>query len=132
MTLTAAAHRRIAEDHVVWLTTVSDSGTPAPNPVWCASDGDDIVVFTTADSVRVRNIRQRPLVTLHFNSDALGGHLVIITGTATARPGTPSAFETYRDKYETAMRDLHQMTLEQFDTMFDTEIRIRAHRIRPA
>lgn len=132
MTLTAEAYRRIAEDHVVWLTTVTDSGAPAPNPVWCAIDGDDVVVFTTQEAVRVRNIRQRPVVTLNFNSDALGGDLVIITGTATVGPGRPSALETYRVKYETAMRDLHQMTLEQFDTMFDTEIRVRPHNVRPA
>jgi PPOX class probable F420-dependent enzyme len=132
MTLTDEALRRVAEDHVVWLTTVTDSGAPAPNPVWCAADGDDVVVFTTAESVRVRNIRRRPLVTLNFNSDARGGDLVIITGTASAGPGKPSALETYRAKYETAMRDLHQMTLEQFDAVFDTEIRVRPHRVRPA
>jgi hypothetical protein len=40
--------------------------------------------------------------------------------------------ERYRVKYETAMRDLHRMTLEQFDAMFDTEIRVRPHRVRPA
>ena len=132
MTLTAEACRRIAEDHVVWLTTVADSGAPAPNPVWCASDGEDVVVFTTPGSVRVRNIRQRPLVALNFNSDARGGELVIITGTATVGPGKPSALETYRVKYAAAIRDLHQMTLGQFDAMFDTEIRVRPHKVRPA
>jgi PPOX class probable F420-dependent enzyme len=132
MTLTPEARRRITEDHVVWLTTVTDSGAPAPNPVWCALDGEDIVAFTTSDAVRVRNIRRRPLVALNFNSDALGGDLVIITGTATTAPGRPSALDSYRDKYEAAMRDLHQMTLEQFDAMFGTEIRVRPQRVRPA
>jgi PPOX class probable F420-dependent enzyme len=131
MTLTAEAHRRIADDHVVWLTTVSDSGAPVTNPVWCALDGDDIVAFTTADAVRVRNIERRPLVSLNFNSDALGGDLVIISGRATVRPGRPSAIESYRRKYEAAMRDLHQMTLEQFDAMFDREIRVRPLKVRP-
>jgi PPOX class probable F420-dependent enzyme len=131
MTLTTEARRRIADDHVVWLTTVSDSGAPAPNPVWCALDGEDIVAFTTSDAVRVHNITQRPQVSLNFNSDQLGGDLVIISGRATVRPGRPSALESYRSKYEAAMRDLHQMTLEQFDAMFDREIRIRPLKVRP-
>jgi PPOX class probable F420-dependent enzyme len=131
MTLTPEARRRITEDHVVWLTTVAASGAPAPNPVWCALDGDDVVAFTTADAVRVRNIRDRPLVSLNFNSDALGGDLVIITGTATVAPGRPSSIDAYRTKYEAAMLDLHQLTLEQFDATFDTEVRIHPHAVRP-
>jgi PPOX class probable F420-dependent enzyme len=131
MTLTPEARRRIADDHVVWLTTVSESGAPTPNPVWCVLDGEDIVAFTTADAVRVRNIERQPLVSLNFNSDALGGDLVMITGRATVRPGRPSALESYRRKYEAAMRDLHQMSLAQFDAMFDREIRVRPLKVRP-
>ena len=131
MTLPPEAARRIAEDHVVWLTTVSASGTPTPNPVWCALDGDDVVAFTSSSSVRVRNIRERPAVALNFNSDELGGDLVIISGTATATPGRASAIPAYRDKYEPAMRDLHQMSLEDFEATYDTEIRIRPDRVRP-
>jgi PPOX class probable F420-dependent enzyme len=131
MTLTPEARRRVADDHVVWLTTVSDSGVPAPNPVWCALDGEDIVAFTTSDAVRLHNIARRPLVSLNFNSDQLGGDLVIINGKAAVSAGRPSALESYRRKYESAMRDLHDMTLEQFDAMFDQEIRIRPLKVRP-
>ena len=131
MTLSPEAIRRINDDHVVWLTTVSDAGTPTPNPVWCALDGDDVVVFTSASSVRVRNIRARPQVALNFTSDALGGDLVIITGTATVAPGRVRDVPAYREKYEAAMRDLHQMSLEDFEQAFDTEIRVRPVRLRP-
>ena len=131
MTLTPEAIRRLNDDHVVWLTTITDSGAPAPNPVWCALDGDDVVVFSSSGSLRVRNIEARPTVALNFNSDELGGELVIINGTAVARPGRASDVAVYRAKYETAMRDLHQMSLEQFDAAFDTEIRIRPRKVRP-
>lgn len=132
MTVPLEARRRLTDDHVVWLTTVGDSGTPAPNPVWCALDGDDIVVFTTFDAVRVHNIVQRPAVSLNFNSDPLGGDLVIISGSAVIRrPARPSAVASYRAKYESAMADLHDMTIEQFDEAFDTEIRIRPEKVRP-
>ena len=131
MTLTPEAIRRLHDDQVVWLTTITDAGAPAPNPVWCALDGDDVVVFTSSGSLRVRNIEARPTVALNFNSDELGGDLVIITGTASARPGRASDVPAYRAKYESAMRDLHQLTLEQFGATYDTELRIRPNRVRP-
>ena len=131
MTLSPATRKRLADDHVVWLTTVSDSGAPTPNPVWCAADGDDVVIFTTGDSVRVHNIEQRPLVSLNFNSDALGGDVLVIAGTATlVRGARPSTLDAYREKYETPMRDLHQMSLDDFDATFDVEIRVRPERVR--
>lgn len=47
MDMPTEAQRRIAQDKVAWLTTITDRGAPAP--------------------------KQRPTVTLHFNSDADGG-----------------------------------------------------------
>jgi hypothetical protein len=51
------------------LTTITDRGVPAPNPVWFVPDGDDLVVFSSPHARKVRNIEQRPTVTVHFNSD---------------------------------------------------------------
>jgi PPOX class probable F420-dependent enzyme len=131
MTLSPTTLQRLSNDHVVWLTTVSDSGGPNPNPVWCAPDGDDVVIFTTAGSVRVHNIEQRPRVALNFNSDELGGDVLVIAGTATVTRGArPSHAVAYREKYEAAMRDLHQMSLADFDATFDVEIRVRPERVR--
>jgi PPOX class probable F420-dependent enzyme len=67
------AQRRISQDKIVWLTTITDRGVPAPNPVWFVADGDDLVVFSTPQARKVRNIEQRPTVTLHFNSDPTAG-----------------------------------------------------------
>jgi PPOX class probable F420-dependent enzyme len=133
MQLPDRAVHRLTEDHVVWLTTVTDSGAPAPNPVWCALDGDEIVVFTSPTSRRVHNLEQRPAVSLHFNTDHLGGDVVVINGTAkVVRPSKPSRLASYVAKYEQAMAELHDLTLEQFDATFDTEIRIRPERARAA
>lgn len=131
MDLSPTTRQRLENDHVIWLTTVSDSGAPTPNPVWCAADGDDAVIFTTAGSVRVHNIEQRPLVSLNFNSDELGGDVLVIAGTATVSRGArPSGLDSYREKYEASMRDLHQMSLDDFDAMFDVEIRVHTERVR--
>ena len=43
MELPNEAQRRISQDKVAWLTTITDRGGPAPNPVWFVPDGDDLV-----------------------------------------------------------------------------------------
>jgi PPOX class probable F420-dependent enzyme len=125
------AQRRIAQDMVVWLTTVTDHGVPAPNPVWFVPDGDDIVAFSTPQARKVGNIEQRPTVTLHFNSDPNGGDVVVITGTATVTRGRqPSALGAYLDKYEASITGPLGMTVDEVDRTYDTEIRVRPTRLR--
>jgi PPOX class probable F420-dependent enzyme len=125
------AVRRIEQDQVVWFTTVADSGVPAPNPVWFVRDGDDLVVYSQPTSHRVHNIRQRPDVTLHFNSDAAGGDFVVITGRAEVAPGRkPSAQPGYLEKYEASITGELGMTVDEIDSTYDTEIRVRPTRVR--
>jgi PPOX class probable F420-dependent enzyme len=125
------AQRRISQDQVAWLTTITDHGAPAPNPVWFVPDGDDLVVFSTPHARKVRNIAQRPAVTLHFNSNPDGGDVVVITGEAAiAHDQRPSALGAYLDKYETAITGPLGMTVDEIDRTYNTEIRIRPTRVR--
>lgn len=131
MDIPAEAQRHLADDQVAWLTTVADSGAPVPFPVWFLPDGDDIVVFTQPGARRVRNITERPLVSLNFNSDPHGGDVWIITGTASVRPGVkPSTSTAYVDKYQAAIEGELHTTLAEVDATYDTEIRIRPTKIR--
>src|SRR5262245_31126521 len=116
MELPAAARHRIATDRVVWLTTVTDRGAPAPNPVWFVSDGDDLVVFSEPSSRKVHNIALRPAVTLHFNSDRTGSDIVIIVGTAEiTHDQPPSRQPGYLDKYEADVIGPLNMTVDELD-----------------
>lgn len=125
------AQRRIDQDEVVWLTTVTDSRAPSPNPVWFVQDGDDLVVFSEPHVHKVHNIGERPTVTLHFNSDVGGGDIVVITGDATLKPDqAPSANAGYRAKYESHIVGPLKMTLDQYDSTYSTEIRIRPAKVR--
>jgi PPOX class probable F420-dependent enzyme len=129
--LPAEALRRIEADHVVWFTTVSDRGVPVPKPVWFVRDGDDLVVFSQPSSRRVHNIAQRPVVSLHFNSDAEGGEVVVITGRATATHGCkPSALPAYLAKYEASITGALGTTVADIDATYDTEIRVTPTRVR--
>lgn len=126
MEFPADIQRRLDTDHVAWLTTVADSGAPAPNPVWFVQDGDDLVVFSPPAAFKARNIAKRPVVTLHFNSDPHGGDIAIITGRATATPSVPpSTNAPYVAKYGSAIREELQSNLDDFDGTYHTELRIR-------
>ncbi|MGW0172282.1 pyridoxamine 5'-phosphate oxidase family protein [Rhodococcus sp. NPDC003322] len=131
MDMPPEALRRIAEDQVVWLTTVADSGTPAPNPVWFVPDGADLVVFTPPGSRKVHNIGLRPTVSLNFNSDELGGDIVVITGTASLTPNVlPSSNHPYVDKYSAAITSELRTTIGEIDRLYNTEVRITPSRVR--
>jgi PPOX class probable F420-dependent enzyme len=131
MDIPPEARRRIAEDRVAWLTTVTDSGAPAPNPVWFVADGDDLVVFSHPGARKVRNLEQRPVATIHFNSDPHGGDVVVMTGTvAVAHGRRPSALRPYLDKYESDITGPLQTTVEEIDATYNTELRLTPTRVR--
>ncbi len=131
MELPPEAKRRIAEDHVVWLTTVTDRGVPAPNPVWFVPDGDDVLVFSEPTSRKVHNLERRPIATLHFNSDPQGGDVVVIVGDVEITHGQPpSRTPGYLEKYEADIVGPLQMTVEEIDRTYDTRLRVRPARVR--
>jgi PPOX class probable F420-dependent enzyme len=131
MEFSADVQRRLDDDQVVWLTTVTASGAPSPNPVWFVQEGEDIVVFSAPDTHKVRNIAARPTVTLNFNSDPHGGDIVVITASAMATPEVlPSTNQAYVAKYSAAIRDELQTTLDDIDGTYNTELRIRPTKVR--
>ena len=48
----------------VSLTTFRRTGVPVATPVWAAADGDDLVVWTRADSGKVKRLRHTSRVTV--------------------------------------------------------------------
>lgn len=50
----------LSAEQYVCLTTFRKNGTAVPTPVWAAADGDALVVWTQADSGKVKRIRGNP------------------------------------------------------------------------
>jgi PPOX class probable F420-dependent enzyme len=125
------AQHKIAEDEVAWLTTITDVGAPAPNPVWFVLDGDTLVVYAAPESRKVHNIARRNRVSFHFNCDRSGSDIVVINGEADLEHRQlPSAMPVYVQKYErTTAEELHQ-TFDDLDAVYNTRIRIRPTRVR--
>ena len=88
-------------------------------------------MFSEPTSRRVHNTGQRPLVTLHFNSDPKGSDAWIITGTATIRHGVkPSSAPGYLDRYRGSIEGELQTTVEAIDAAYNTEIPVHPIKIR--
>jgi hypothetical protein len=51
----------LAKEPFVSITTFRRDGTPVSVPVWCAADHGSLLVFSEADSCKVRRIRRTPM-----------------------------------------------------------------------
>lgn len=87
----ARVARRLREEMVVWLTTVTPAGAPLPRPVGFLWDGGEVVWMYSQPGARVRNIAANPKVTLNFDGDGRGGDIVVLSGIAHADADAPAA-----------------------------------------
>lgn len=83
--------RRLVEDPIAWLTTVSPKGRPSPRPVWFLWTGADCVIYSQPGAAKLTHVATNDQVSLHFNSDAEGGSVVVLGGRAELIPDAPPA-----------------------------------------
>jgi len=126
------AARHLAEDPVVWLTTVGAGGAPAPNPVWFLWDGGSVVdTFNLPGSARVQHVQANPRVSLNFAGNGQGGDIVVLAGVASLVPDAPGAdaVPQYLEKYAPHMARLGYDPAG-FAAKYSQAIRITLTRLR--
>ena len=115
---------RLKRELVIWLVTSGRNGQPQAVPVWFLWDRDSFTVHSQ-DGIKVRHIKENPLVELHLNSDEVGGELVRVSGTASISQAPPAHKNpVYMRKYARQIRDLG-MTPESFSTGYPNVISVR-------
>jgi len=121
----------IDNDQVVWLTTVRQDGTPQPAAVWFIWQNDAFVIFTQPASQKVKNIARNPRVSMHFNSDPDGDHVVVFTGQAVIDQtvGPSDQVREYVAKYDAAMKRIHY-TWEDVARDYSVALRIVPEKVR--
>ena len=72
----------LSEPHVALLTSVRANGRPHVAPVWFAWQEGRVLVMTGASSVKARNLRGNPSVTLSVASDSRPYQYVSLEGDA--------------------------------------------------
>jgi PPOX class probable F420-dependent enzyme len=124
------ARARLRDEKVVWLTTVGADGTPQPNPVWFLWDGDTILVYNL-DVNRVRHVRERPQVSLNFDTDGKGSDVLVIAGRAEIIPDAPLCHEVpeYVAKYGEDMVQISG-SREKFGEQFHVAMRVHPTKVR--
>jgi PPOX class probable F420-dependent enzyme len=128
--LGARAARRLREEMIVWLTTVTPSGAPLPRPVGFLWDGGEVVSIYSMPGARVRNITANPKVTLNFDGDGRGGDVVVFSGVAQVDRSLPSvdANPAWLEKYAGQIEQFG-MTPAAFAARFSVPIQVRLTRL---
>lgn len=75
-------NERFATEPVVWLGTVRRDGRPHHVPVWFAWSDPLVLIFSMANTVKIRNAEQNPAVGLSLNAAHGGTDVVIAEGLA--------------------------------------------------
>jgi PPOX class probable F420-dependent enzyme len=126
----ARVARRLREEMIVWLTTVTPAGAPLPRPVGFLWDGGEVVSLYSQPGARVRNIAANPKVTLNFDGDGLGGDVVVLSGIAHVDANAPGADANpaWLEKYA-AQIERFGMTPASYAARFSVPIRTRLTRL---
>lgn len=122
---------RLQNEQIIWLTTVRTDGMPTPTPVWFQWDGAQLLIFSQPTALKVRNISANPNVALHFHTDADGGDVAILLGTAQLdeEPIAPQVRTAYLAKYAEGIKMLN-MTPESLLQTYSTAIRVTPTHLR--
>lgn len=98
MTLDPQVERRLQTEQNLWLATVRPTGTPHLVPIWFVWVAGKIYLCTGADSVKVRNLRQNPQVSIALED---GSKPIVIEGRAQSIGQADTAVrDAFRRKYE--------------------------------
>ena len=125
------AARRLNEEIIGWLTTVSPEGQPQPIPVWFLWDGDrSILVYSRPDKRKLANIAANPRVSLNLDSDGLEADIVVVWGEMRVSSDPPAdQVPDYVEKYRGRIGALSWKTPDVFAADFSVPLRIDVTRI---
>jgi PPOX class probable F420-dependent enzyme len=124
------AARRLREEILGWLTTVSPAGTPQPIPIWFLWDGErSILLYSRPDRRKLRNLAANPRVSLNLDSDGLEADIVVCWGEARFTDDPPAdQVPDYVAKYAGRIAALG-WTPDSFASDFSVPLRIDLARI---
>ena len=125
------AQRRLREDRIGWLTTASRDGTPQPVPVWFLWDRpESFLLYSKPGTAKLRNIAERPRVSLHLDSDGQGSDIVVVLGSAAVTDDPPAHLVAdYVEKYA-GLIARNSWTPESFAADYSVALRIEATGLR--
>ena len=119
----------LAEEPIVWLSTVRPNGAPHVVPIWFWWDGEAVLVFSKPDAQKVRNLRERPAVMLALGEAENDFDIGMIEGEATLLDVPTGAVlpAAHLDKYRDQMAAIG-LDPDTYATTYSQAIRIVPNR----
>lgn len=124
--------RRVVEEKLAWLTTISSDGTPQPNPVWFMWNEGEFVIFSKPNQAKLTNIARSGRVSLNFEATEDEEQITIFTGQAEVidRDSLPnSLLDLYAEKYAQGMINI-KLPREQYEAEYTSAIRFLPEKVR--
>ncbi|MFC6714651.1 TIGR03667 family PPOX class F420-dependent oxidoreductase [Branchiibius cervicis] len=100
--------QRLADEQIIWLTTVSATGGPVSTPVWFLWQNDRFLIFSQPGTGKLKHIAANPRVALNLNSSPAGADVVALTARAERDPNgaTEAEMSAYLRKYADGIKSL--------------------------
>jgi PPOX class probable F420-dependent enzyme len=118
---------RLADTHLIWLTTVSPDGAPQPSLVWFWWDGESFLIYSQPGRPKLANISNNASVALNLDAMARGTEEVtVIQASAVIDPSAPPVADhaEYLARYRGLIEDDLGMTVEEFSADYSVPIRV--------
>ena len=127
----AHAAKRLRQEIIGWLTTVTPDGQPQPIPVWFLWDGDrSILLYSRPDKRKLANIAANPRVSLNLDSDGIDADIVVVWGEIHPSDDPPAdQVPEYVEKYRGRIAALEWKTPDVFAQDFNVPLRLDVTRI---
>jgi PPOX class probable F420-dependent enzyme len=87
----ARALGRLATDRIGWLATVDPDGQPHASPIWFLWENGEVLIYSWDRAPRNGNIEANARVSFNVHTDAEGGDVVTMVGTARIDGDAPAA-----------------------------------------
>ncbi|HUC25628.1 MAG TPA: pyridoxamine 5'-phosphate oxidase family protein [Streptosporangiaceae bacterium] len=121
---------RLTAEPIVWLGTVRPDGRPHTVPVWFAWHDPLVLIFSMPRTVKVRNARLSPAVSLALDSADGGRDVVLAEGRVTVLSGADQhphfLAAKFRDKYA---QSLGSRSFEEWRATFSQPLLVHVQRI---
>ena len=119
------AEARLKEEEIAWMTTVRSDGQPQTVPVWFLWDEEEVLIYSQPNRQKLKNISRNPHVGLNLNSNAQGGDVVRLEGTATIADDAPLSSEvpSYVEKYRESIARIG-FDVEGFARAYSVAVRV--------